>query len=157
MTSHPKSSQGLGTSVNRRDMMQVVAAGASIAGIATSSLAQQASVAAEASPADSFLSQFTLAPIGARSGNLARNAGRGPSFYTFDLGVGREWRFGEKIRLRPVVQFDNILNAAVFNYGAAFIDFTNLTLSNSSAKANFLVPTRTYRQRQLRLGIRFDF
>lgn len=111
----------------------------------------------ETIPTEAFLSLFTLAPIGARGGNLPRNAGRGPSFYTFDLSVGREWRFGEKMKLRPVVQFDNILNAAVFNYGAAFIDFSNLTLSNSTAKSNFLVPTRTYRQRQIRLGIRFDF
>lgn len=108
-------------------------------------------------PTDAELALFTLAPIGVQGGNLPRNAGRGPSFYTFDLSVTREWRFGEYIKLRPVVQFDNILNAAVFNYGAGFIDFNNLTLSNSVAKANFLVPTRTFRQRQIRLGIRFDF
>jgi hypothetical protein len=111
----------------------------------------------ETTPTDAFLSLFSLAPIGARGGNLPRNAGRGPSFYTFDLTVGREWTLGEKIKLRPVLQFDNILNAAVFNYGAAFIDFSNITLSNSAAKENFLVPTRTYRQRQIRLGIRLDF
>ncbi|MEO8574105.1 MAG: carboxypeptidase regulatory-like domain-containing protein [Pyrinomonadaceae bacterium] len=106
---------------------------------------------------DEYIALFSLAPIGARGGNLPRNAGRGPSFYTFDLSVTREWRFGERMRLRPVVQFDNILNAAVFNYGAGFIDFNSLTLSNASARANFLVPTRTYRQRQIRLGIRFNF
>ncbi|MEP6704683.1 MAG: hypothetical protein ABJB34_07750, partial [Acidobacteriota bacterium] len=108
-------------------------------------------------PTQDFIALFTLAPIGARGGNLPRNAGRGPSFYTFDLSVTREWRFGERMRLRPVVQFDNILNAAVFNYGAGFIDFNNLTLSNPVASSNFLVPTRTYRQRQIRLGLRFDF
>ena len=108
-------------------------------------------------PDNDFISLFTLAPIGARGGNLPRNAGHGPSFYTFDLGVSREWLFGERIKLRPVVQFDNILNAAVFNYGAGFIDFNGLTVSNPAAKANFLVPGRTYRQRQVRLGIRFDF
>jgi hypothetical protein len=108
-------------------------------------------------PTDEYFSRFSLAPIGARGGNLPRNAGRGPSFYTFDLSITREWKFGETIKLRPVVQFDNILNAAVFNYGAAFIDFSNLTLSNPAARSNFLVPTRTYRQRQVRLGIRFDY
>jgi hypothetical protein len=108
-------------------------------------------------PSDSYIALFTLAPIGGRAGNIPRNAGRGPGFYTFDLSVTREWRFGEHTRLRPVVQFDNILNAAVFNYGAGFIDFNGLVLSNATAKANFLVPGRTYRQRQIRLGIRFDF
>ena len=44
------------------------------------------------------------------------------------------------MKFRPVVQFDNILNAAVFNYGAGFVDFNGLTVSNRSAKSNFLVP-----------------
>ena len=109
-------------------------------------------------PSDSYLAQFSLPPIGAAGGNMPRNAGIGPSFYTFDLNVTREWKFGEKMRLRPNVQFDNILNAAVFNYGAGFIDFNALSsTSSSTAKAAFLVPTRTYRQRQIRLGVRFDF
>ncbi|MGI8545072.1 MAG: TonB-dependent receptor [Aridibacter sp.] len=106
--------------------------------------------------------QFSLAPIGARSGNLPRNAGTGPAFFTFDLNVSREFRFTERIKLRPIIEFDNILNATVFNYGASFIDF-NAFGSNASAASlrsfrdRFLVPTRTYRQRQIRLGIRFDF
>ena len=108
-------------------------------------------------PSDNYIAQFSLAPIGARGGNLPRNSGRGPSFYTFDLGITREWTFGEKMKFRPVVQFDNILNAAIFNYGAGFIDFNGLTVSNPAAKSNFLVPGRTFRQRQLRLGFRFDF
>lgn len=105
----------------------------------------------------SLISQFSLQPIGSRSGNLPRNAGRGPSFYTFDLSITREWRFGERMRLRPVVEFNNILNAAIFSFGSEFIDFTGLTLQNSNAQQTFLVPTRTYRQRQVRLGVRFDF
>jgi hypothetical protein len=111
-----------------------------------------------------LLSQFSLQPIGARSGTLPRNAGTGPSFYTFDLNVTREWRFGERFRLRPVIEFNNILNAAVFSYGAEFIDFTALrtdgtppTAAQQLALQNFLVPSRTYRQREIRLGVRFDF
>jgi len=100
-----------------------------------------------------LLAQFSLQPIGSRSGNLPRNAGIGPSFYTFDLSTSREFRFKERMRLRPQVQFDNILNAAVFNYGSAFIN----SALTAAAEQNFLVPTRTYRQRQIRAGIRFDF
>jgi hypothetical protein len=95
-----------------------------------------------------LFNRFSLAPIGSSGGNLPRNAGKGPAFFTFDLSVSREFKFGERMRLRPAAQFDNILNAAVFNFGAAFIDFT---------AANFLVPARTFRQRQIRLGVRFDF
>ncbi|HQU83203.1 MAG TPA: TonB-dependent receptor [Pyrinomonadaceae bacterium] len=93
--------------------------------------------------------QFSLPTIGSRGGNLARNAGTGPSFYTFDLNVSREFKLGEKMKLRPTVQVDNVFNAAVFNFGAAFIDYGSPT--------GFLVPTRTFRARQIRLGMRFDF
>ena len=113
---------------------------------------------------DSLIAQFSLQPIGAKSGNLPRNSGTGPSFYTFDLNLTREWKLGEHKKLRPVIQFDNILNATVFAYGAGFIDFQSLrndgtapTAAQTLARNNFLVPTRTYRQRQIRLGVRFDF
>lgn len=113
---------------------------------------------------EALAAQFSLTPIGARGGNLPRNAGTGPSFFTFDLNVTREFRLGERVRLRPVIEFDNILNASVFNYGAAFIDFTALrndgtppTAAQILARNNFLVPTRTFRQREIRLGMRFDF
>lgn len=106
--------------------------------------------------------QFSLAPIGAKGGNLPRNAGKGPGFFTFDLNVTRVFRLTERMKLRPTIEFDNILNAAVFNYGAAFIDFTKLGSNATAAQTadfqnRFLVPTRTYRQRQIRLGLRFDF
>jgi hypothetical protein len=101
--------------------------------------------------------QFSLQPIGARGGNLPRNAGTGPSFYTFDLSITRELKFGERMRLRPLIEFDNIFNAAVFSYGAEFIDFSALVNSDPAEQAQFLVPTRTYRERQIRLGVRFDF
>ncbi|QQS31618.1 MAG: TonB-dependent receptor [Acidobacteriota bacterium] len=105
-----------------------------------------------------LIAQFSLPPIGARGGNLPRNVGTGPSFYTFDLNITREFRFKERYRIRPVAQFDNILNAAVFAYGAGFIDFSGLAqVGNVAAQQAFLVPTRTYRQRQIRLGMRFDF
>ncbi|MEP6900933.1 MAG: carboxypeptidase regulatory-like domain-containing protein [Actinomycetota bacterium] len=111
---------------------------------------------------DAFAAQFSLPPIGAKSGNLPRNAGIGPSFYTFDLSVTREWKIGERMKLRPVIQFDNILNATVFSYGAEFINFTGLSSTATAAqtktfKESFLVPNRTYRQRQIRVGLRFDF
>ena len=113
---------------------------------------------------DALISQFSLQPIGARSGNLPRNAGTGPSLFVFDMNITREWKFGERRRLRPVIEVNNIFNASVFSYGAEFINFaalrddgTNPTAAQSLARENFLVPTRTYRQRTIRLGVRFDF
>lgn len=108
-----------------------------------------------------LLANFSLPSIGAKGGNLPRNAGKGPSFYTFDLNVTREWKFKERFRLRPSIEFDNILNRSVFSYGAQFIDFlpndSTPTALQLQAYQNILIPTRTYRQRQIRIGIRFDF
>jgi hypothetical protein len=74
------------------------------------------------------------------------------------MNVTREFSFGERMKLRPQIEFDNILNATVFNYGSAFINFNNtVQTGNLAAQQAFLVPTRTYRQRQIRLGVRFDF
>ena len=99
--------------------------------------------------------QFSLQPIGSAGGDLPRNAGRGPSMYIFDLAVSREWKFSDRYRLRPAVEFGNILNAAVFSYGSEFVDYfanpTQLQLDT------FVVPSRTFRQREIKLGLRFDF
>jgi hypothetical protein len=105
---------------------------------------------------DALLSQFQLQPIGSASGNLPRNAGTGPGQFFFDLNIAREWRFGERFRLRPNIEIGNVLNAAIFSFGSEFVDFIGPNASQT-ARENFLVPTRTYRQRDIRLGVRFDF
>lgn len=105
---------------------------------------------------EALLAQFSLQPIGAISGNVPRNAGIGPSMYIFDVGLTREWKFGERMRLRPNVEFGNILNMAIFSYGSEFVDAIGPN-ATAAARQNFLVPTRTYRQRDIRFGVRFDF
>lgn len=118
----------------------------------------------------SLADQFSLAPIGS-PGNLSRNVGVGPRYYIFDLNVTREFKFTERFRLRPSLEFDNILNMVVFSFGSNFIDFADLNVADragssatdsqrqiqASARERFLVPTRTYRPRQFRLGLRVDF
>jgi len=126
-----------------------------------------------------LLSQFSLQPIGAKGGNLPRNAGHGPSFYTFDLNLTREFKLGEKMRLRPTIEIGNVFNAVVLSFGSGFIDYStfgvpsNLTFTAATAppigttvfqtnseetfKKDFLVPTRAYRPRDIKLGLRFDF
>jgi len=104
--------------------------------------------------------QFTLAPIGS-PGNLGRNAGKGPNLYVFDLSITREFKFSERFRLRPNIEFGNILNMTVFSFGSNFINFDLLNSTNpatvATAQAGFLAPTRTVRPRQIRLGLRFEF
>lgn len=104
--------------------------------------------------------QFSQPTIGS-PGNLPRNAGNGPRLYLFDLNVSRQFKFGERLRVRPAAEFGNILNMAVFSFGSNFINFDALNSSNAISRRNaettFLAPTRTLRPRQVRLGIRFDF
>ena len=104
---------------------------------------------------------FVLSPIG-RAGNLSRNAGHGPPQFMFDLNVSREFRFGERIKLRPQVEVSNVLNATAFSFGSEFINYEAVSGDPTPTqilelKAGFLVPTRAYRPRQIRLGLRLDF
>ncbi len=109
----------------------------------------------------SLLNLFALPAIG-RVGNLPRNAGQGPGQFFLDLNLTREFRIGERLRLRPVVEFDNVLNKTVFSFGSEFINFNALSPAATADQRqafldSFLVATRTLRPRQVRLGIRFDF
>ena len=84
-----------------------------------------------------------MPPIG-QSGNLPRNAGRGPGLFMLDLNVTKEFRVSERLRIRPSVEFDNVLNKTVFSFGSEFID-------SSSMK-----PKRTMRPREIRIGIKIS-
>ncbi len=95
----------------------------------------------------SLLDSFTIPTIG-QSGDLRRNAGIGPGLFIFDLNVAREFRLRDRIRLRAVVEFDNVLNKTVFSFGSEFINLDD---------DSFLLAQRTLRPRQLRTGLRIEF
>ncbi|HEX8557869.1 MAG TPA: TonB-dependent receptor [Pyrinomonadaceae bacterium] len=108
-----------------------------------------------------LLEAFRLPAIG-RAGDLPRNAGRGPGLFAFDLRLEREFRLSERARLRPAVEFDNVLNKTTYTFGAEFINFSALrpgaTDEQRRAFADtFLTPTRTLRPRTARVGLRLDF
>jgi hypothetical protein len=109
---------------------------------------------------DSLASRFSQPTIGS-PGNLPRNAGNGPRYYIFDLNLSRQFKFTDRFILRPSIEFGNILNMTVFGFGSNFINFDGLNSSNAitreSARDTLLSPTRTYRPRQIRLGMRFEF
>ncbi len=109
----------------------------------------------------SILGAFTLPAIG-QTGNLSRNAGEGPGQFFLDLNVTREFRLSKTLRLRPTIEFDNVLNKTVFSFGSEFINFSSLapTATPEQRQAfldSFLVTTRTLRPRQVRVGVRLDF
>ncbi len=104
---------------------------------------------------------FTLPVIG-QSGNLPRNAGSGPGQLFLDLKVARDFHLSEKVRLRPSIEFDNVLNKSVLSFGSEFINFSAFAPGTSPERVqtfldSFLVPTRTLRARQIRVGMRLDF
>jgi hypothetical protein len=108
-----------------------------------------------------LLEAFRLPSIG-RTGDLPRNAGIGPALSAFDVSLGRDFRLSERVRLRPTVEADNVLNKTVYTFGAEFIDFNALrpgaTGEQRRAFADtFLVPTRTMRPRALRVGLSVEF
>ena len=108
-----------------------------------------------------ILNLFALPTIG-QSGNLPRNAGFGPGQFLFDLNVTREFRVSDRLRLRPVIEFDNVLNKTVFSFGSEFINFNSFapTATADQRQAfldSFLVTSRTLRPRQIRVGVRLDF
>ena len=98
----------------------------------------------------SILGAFSVPPVG-QSGNLPRNAGRGPGQFVFDLNVTREFQISDRVKFRTSIEFDNIMNKTVFSFGSEFINFA------SSSNDAFLLATRTGRPRQLRLGLKMEF
>jgi hypothetical protein len=109
-----------------------------------------------------LLNLFTLPTIGGEVGNLPRNSGHGPGQFFLDLNITREFRLSEHMRLRPTLEFDNVLNKTVFSFGSEFINFSSFAPTATDVQRQnfldtFLVATRTLRPRQVRLGIRFDF
>ena len=109
----------------------------------------------------SIVNQFSQPTIG-QVGNLPRNAGTGPGLFIFDVNVSREFKITDKIRVRPVAEFDNVLNKTVFSFGSEFIDFSSFAPTATPAQRqafldSFLVTTHTLRPRQIRLGLRVDF
>lgn len=113
-------------------------------------------------PLDPTLPDAFRLPMIGQTGKLPRNAGRGPRLFLLDLNVTREFRFGERARLRPTVEIDNLFNKTVFTFGAEFINFNAFSSASDPARRqafldSFLVPTRTLRPRSIRLGMRFDF
>ncbi|HJQ31792.1 MAG TPA: carboxypeptidase regulatory-like domain-containing protein [Pyrinomonadaceae bacterium] len=108
-----------------------------------------------------LLESFRLPSVG-QTGDLPRNAGTGPGLFAFDLTLARDFRLSEHARLRPSVEFDNVLNKTVFTFGAEFVNFNALrpAATDEQRRAfadSFLVPTRTMRPRTVRVGLRLDF
>jgi hypothetical protein len=103
-----------------------------------------------ASLSQQLTENFSLPAIGA-TGNLPRNAGRGPGSYTLNLRLARPFHLGEHGKVEIQIEAFNPFNSTVFNFGAEFVDFTPTGLSD------FLIPHRTFRPRSMRIGLKMEF
>jgi hypothetical protein len=113
-------------------------------------------------PLDPRLAEGFRLPAVGRTGDLPRNAGRGPALFALGLNAEREFRLSERARLRPSVEVDNLLNKTTYTFGAEFVGFDALrpgaTEEQRRAFADaFLVPVRTLRPRTVRVGLKLDF
>jgi hypothetical protein len=80
-------------------------------------------------------------------GNAPRNAARGPSLYSMDLGLHKDLAIGSNQKLQFRLEAFNVFNR------------TNLGAPNSNrSNANFgSITTLAIQPRQVQLGIKFDF
>src|SRR5262249_33687642 len=93
---------------------------------------------------------FSLPTIGS-SGNLQRNAGRGPGVYTLNLRLAREFAIGGRSRAELQAEASNPSTATVFSSGSDFINF------GATGLGDFLTPRRTVNPRTMGVGLEFDF
>ena len=63
--------------------------------------------------------------------------------------------------MSPGIEVKNVLNSAVFSYGAEYVDFSALgmapTPTQLARRDDFLVPTRSMSPREIRLTARIQF
>ena len=89
---------------------------------------------------------FTTPPASAPFGNLGRNAFRTPGLEQWDLGVDKNFRIREKIKIQFRSEFFNILNHT--NFGVP---------NNISTSGAFGTITTTYPPRQIQFGLKLMF
>ncbi len=91
------------------------------------------------------------------SGNLARNFGTTHGFFSFDLGITRTIRIGEKVRLNLIAEGYNMFNR--FNEGAAAPSFSAVNTFGQRAKNGryYSRPTAAFDPRQFQFGVKLNF
>ncbi len=102
-------------------------------------------------PLDQALVNGFSLPVIGTSGNLPRNAGRGPRSYTLNLRLSREFVFTETRTAEIQVEAFNPFNTTVYSFGSEFVDYTPARLGD------FLTPPRTVKPRTMRVGLKVKF
>jgi len=82
---------------------------------------------------------------------VARNAGHGFDFASFDLRIGREFRLTDRVNLRILAEGFNLFNRA--NYSVP----NNTFGTGATPLATFGQPTAAFDPRQFQLGLKLSF
>jgi outer membrane receptor protein involved in Fe transport len=93
------------------------------------------------------------APANFQYGDLGRNAGRGPGFTQFDMGLSKNTQVTERVGLQLGAQVFDLFNHPNFSNPTGFLNDPNFGRSTSTIGS--LVGTGTSRQIQLFLKVNF--
>lgn len=126
----------LGSNGQRVDLTQPLPAGVTISSIRAASAVDQAP----------FSGQVFFLNGPGQTGNLPRNFINGPKFINVDMGISKNIRFSESIRLQLRAEAFNIFNRANFAVGDFNVNSTD-----------FGRITTNFTPRILQFGARFDF
>lgn len=90
-------------------------------------------------------------------GNLGRNMGMTHGYMSFDLGVTRAVRFGERVRLDIIAQAFNLFDR--FNEASASPLYTDVNARNERVGNGryYSIPTAAYDPRQFQFGLKLIF
>ena len=94
---------------------------------------------------DDMKDRASFAAPGRASGNLPRNAGRRPAYWTLDARLAKRFRMGAT-SIEPVLEAFNLTNRANYN-----------GVVGNLASAQFGRPNTAFDARQIQLGVRFEF
>jgi hypothetical protein len=87
-----------------------------------------------------------------RPGDLARNSIHGPGYHTWDSGMVKDFRMGERFTLQFRGEFFNLLNTPQFANGSF-----NTNVGNGGSGTKQGAQTRNSSERELQLAVRITF
>jgi hypothetical protein len=110
-------------------------------------------------PGTPYFDPLAFRPVTeARFGNAGYNVLRGPGYANWDLGVFRQFQFGDRADLQIRAEAFNVTNTGHFNNPGANVSNLQLNPDGSVRDLNgFAEITGAYGERQVRLGIRLGF
>lgn len=105
---------------------------------------------------------FTAPPVDGsgvytRPGNLARNSIYGPGYHTWDMGMVKDFKMGERVTTQFRAEVFNLFNTPQFQNGSFNSDISNGILNGSITTTSQGASTRFSSERELQFALRVTF